>query len=153
VRFTQPGVGIGIRFFEITEQDLQRIAELVDGPSAESEKPAPGLKPRDTRMRLAVKLTIEGKDQDGQSFSEEAYTEDVSRRGVCIRLSRALGVGEIIHLSGLEGQFQVEGVIRYAHIKDGQWRVGVHFLSAPKRWVVLGMAVSALSQWDVRPTR
>gem|GEM_PF-1679025 len=151
VRFIQPGVGVGIRFFEITESDLQRIAEIVDGPKVDSQETSPGFKPRDTRMRLAVKLMVEGKDQDGQPFTEEAYTEDVSRRGVCLRFNRQLGVGEIIKLSGLEGQFQVEGVIKYAHIKDDQWRIGVHFLSAPKRWVVLGMAVSALSQWDVRP--
>ena len=153
VRFTRPGVGVGIRFFEITEQDLRRIGEIVEGPAQPAQAPVPGLRPRDTRLRIAIKLTLEGKDQDGQSFAEEVYTEDVSRRGVCVRLDRQLGVGEIIKLSGLENQFQVEGVIKYAHLKDGQWRVGIHFLSSPKRWVVIGMAVSALSQWDVQPVR
>ena len=108
------------------------------------------MKPRDTRMRLAIKLTIEGKDQEHQPFCEEASTEDVSRRGVCLQLSHPLEIGEIIKLSGLEGQFQVEGVVKYAHQKDGQWRTGVQFLTLPKRWVILGMAVSALSQWDVQ---
>lgn len=153
VRFTQPGVGIGIRFFEITERDLQHISEIVEGPSTPSADPASGFKPRDTRLRLAIKLTLTGKDQEGQAFSDEVYTEDVSRRGVRVQVDRQLGVGEIVKLSGLDGQFQVEGVIKYAHHKDGQWRVGVHFLSSPKRWVVIGMAVSALSQWDVQPAR
>lgn len=146
VRFAQSGVGLGIRFHEISEPDLQRIAGLV-----EASAPSRETKTRDPRMRLAIKLTIEGKDQQGQPFADEVYTEDASRRGVCLRLDRQLGVGEIIKLSGLDGQFRVEGVIKYAHLKDRQWRVGVHFLSAPKRWVVIGMAVSALSQWDVQP--
>lgn len=150
VRFTQSGVGVGIRFFEITEHDLQRIGELVEGPRAEPPALAPGQKPRDTRLRITIKLTLEGRDQNGEQFTEEVYTEDVSRRGVCVRLSRQLGVGEIIKLTGLDGQFQVEGVIKYSHLSDGECRAGVHFLAAPKRWVVIGMAVSALSQWDVK---
>src|SRR5256885_8131613 len=52
VRFTQSGVGVGIRFFEITEQDLQRIGELVEGPRAEAPTLVPGQKPRDTRLRI-----------------------------------------------------------------------------------------------------
>jgi hypothetical protein len=104
-------------------------------------------------LRLAIKLTLEGKDQGGQAFTQEVYTEDVSRRGVCVRLERELGVGEIVKLSGLDGQFQVEGVVKYAHLERDRWRVGIHFLSAPKRWVVIGMAVSTLSQWGVQPVR
>ena len=150
VRFMQPGVGVGIRFYEISDRDLQRISEFVDGPLVKPEAAAPGFKPRDTRLRLSIKLTVEGKDQSGEAFTEEVHTEDVSRRGVCVQFSRQLGVGEIIKLSGLDNQFQVEGVIKYAHHKDDHWRVGVHFLSSPKRWVVIGMAVSALSQWDVQ---
>jgi hypothetical protein len=150
VRFMQPGVGVGIRFFEITERDLQRIGELVEGPRAETPALAPGQKPRDTRLRITIKLALEGRDQNGESFTEEVYTEDVSRRGVCVCLNHQVGVGEIVKLTGLDGQFQVEGVIKYSHLNDGQWRAGVHFLAAPKRWVVIGMAVSALSQWDVK---
>ncbi len=153
VRFVRAGVGAGIRFFEIAERDLQRIGEMVEGVNHRAPSLAPGMKPRETRMQLAIKLTIEGKDQEGQPFSEEVYTEDVSRRGVCLRLNRPLGVGEIIEISGLDGQFQVEGVVKYAHFNDGYWRTGVHFLTMPKRWVVLGMAVSALSQWDAQPLR
>ena len=150
VRFTQSGVGVGIRFFEITERDLQRIGELVEGPRSETPPLKPGQKPRETRLRITIKLALEGRDQSGEPFTEEVYTEDVSRRGVCVRLNHEVGVGEIIKLTGLDGQFQVEGVIKYAHLNDGQWRAGVHFLAAPKRWVVIGMAVSALSQWDVK---
>jgi hypothetical protein len=153
VRFTKPGVGIGIRFFEITERDLQRIGEIVDGPRAEPRPLAPGHQPRDTRLRIAIKLTLEGKNQQGEPFSEEVHTEDVSRRGVCVCLDRELGVGEIVKLSGLDGQFQVEGVVKYAHHQEGLWRVGIHFLAVPKRWVVIGMAVSALAQWEVQPVR
>lgn len=150
VRFVQPEIGIGLRFLEISEQDLARINELVEKSSLDKEPEIEGVKLRDTRLRLSVKLTLEGKTQDGEHFVEEVYTEDVSRRGVCARTERPVGVGDVIKLSGLEGQFEVEGVVKYTHACENGWRVGIHFLTTPKRWVMMGMAVSALSQWEVR---
>ena len=153
VRFVHPGVGVGIRFFEIAESDLKLVAEAVENNNAPSPEQNPDLPTRDTRLQLSLKLVINGKDQGGQPFEEEVYTEDVSRRGVCLRLSREVGVGEVVRLTGLDGQFQTEGVVKYAHARDDQRQVGLQFLSTPKRWVVVGMAVSALSQWDVRPAK
>ncbi len=153
VRFTHPSVGVGIRFFEITESDLQIIARAVENNNALFRPDAPDPATRDTRLQLSLKLTISGKDQDGQPFEDEVYTEDVSRRGVCLIVNHQMGVGEVIRLSGLEGQFQVEGVVKYAHGKDDEWRAGIQFLSTPKRWIVVGMAVSALSQWDIRSVK
>lgn len=150
VRFVQPEIGIGMRFLEIGAEDLARLGEIVEKASFEKEPEIEGVRLRDTRLRLSVKLTLEGKEQDGQPFAEEVYTEDVSRRGVCVRVARQVGVGDVVKLSGLDGQFEVEGVAKYAHACDGGWRVGVHFLTTPKRWVMMGMAVSALSQWEVR---
>ncbi|HWQ32225.1 MAG TPA: PilZ domain-containing protein [Blastocatellia bacterium] len=153
VRFVHQGIGVGIRFHEIAESDLKIIAEVVENNNAPSLDQDPELPTRDTRLQLSLKLKVNGKDQTGQPFEEEVYTEDVSRRGVCLRLNCEVGVGDVVRLSGLDGQFQVEGVVKYAHACEGQWRVGVQFLSTPKRWIVVGMAVSALSQWDVRPAK
>ncbi|HZS09245.1 MAG TPA: PilZ domain-containing protein [Blastocatellia bacterium] len=153
VRFTHPGVGVGIRFYEIAESDVNQIAEVIENSHAATREQTLELEPRDTRLRLSLKLTVDGKDQEGQPFEDEVYTEDVSRRGVSVRLNHEVGVGEVVRLSGLDGQFQVEGVVKYAHATDKQCRVGIQFLTTPKRWVVVGMAVSALSQWDVRPVK
>ncbi|MBS1812716.1 MAG: PilZ domain-containing protein [Acidobacteria bacterium] len=154
VRFIQAEVGVGVRFLEIAESDLAKIHEIIEKTAVEKDTDdLPGVRLRDTRVRLGVKLMIEGKDRFGQVFTDEVYTEDVSRRGVCLRLSRQVGVGDLLKLSGLEGQFQVEGVVKYTHQSDGSWRVGLHFLTTPKRWVMMGMAVSALSQWEIKPVR
>lgn len=154
VRFIQAEVGVGVRFHEIAESDLAKIHELIEKTALEKDADdLPGVRLRDTRVRLGVKLLIEGKDRFGQVFTDEVYTEDVSRRGVCLRLGRQVGVGDLLKLSGLEGQFQVEGVVKYTHQSDGAWRVGLHFLATPKRWVMMGMAVSALSQWEIKPVR
>lgn len=152
VRFVQGEVGVGVRFLEIAESDLAKVQEIVEKNSAEKEADdLPGVRLRDTRVRLGVKLTVEGKDRFGQGFTDDVYTENVSRRGVCVCLNRQVGVGDLLKLSGLDGQFQVEGVVKYTHQAEGFWRVGVHFLTTPKRWVMMGMAVSALSQWEVKP--
>jgi hypothetical protein len=152
VRFVQAEVGVGVRFLEIAETDLAKIHEIIEKSAAEKDSDElQGVRLRDTRMRLGVKLTVEGKDRFGQVFTDEVYTEDVSRRGVCLRLGRQIGVGDLLKLTGLEGQFQVDGVVKYTHQADGAWRVGVHFLTTPKRWVMMGMAVSALSQWEIKP--
>jgi hypothetical protein len=150
VRFVQPDIGVGLRFLEIGEADLARVTELIEKSSLEKEPEIEGVKLRDTRLRLSIKLTLEGKEQDGQHFCEEVYTEDVSRRGVCVRTARQLGVGDLIRLTGLDGQFEVEAVVKYTHACEGGWRTGAHFLTTPKRWVMMGMAVSALSQWEIR---
>ena len=152
VRFVQGAVGIGVRFLEIAESDLAKVQEIIDKSAAEKEPDdMPGVRLRDTRVRLGVKLTVEGKDRFGQGFADEVYTENVSRRGVCVSLNRQIGVGDLLKLNGLDGQFQVEGVVKYTHQSEGCWRVGIHFLTTPKRWVMMGMAVSALSQWEVKP--
>jgi hypothetical protein len=153
VRFVHPGVGVGIRFFEISEGDLRIVTEAVENNHTSSLEQNPELPTRDTRLQLSLRLTVTAKDKEGEPFEAEVYTEDVSRRGVCIVLNREVGVGEVIRLTGLDGQFQVEGVVKYAHARNGEWRAGVQFLSTPKRWVVVGMAVSALSQWDIRPAK
>lgn len=154
VRFVQPEVGVGVRFLEISEGDLAKINDVIEKANVEKEpEDIPGVRLRDTRVRLAVKLTVEGTDQDGQSFSDEVYTEDVSRRGICVGLNRQIGVGDLVKMSGLDGQFQVEGVVKYTHKAEDGWRIGIHFLAAPKRWVMMGMAVSALSQWDIKSMR
>lgn len=154
VRFIQAEVGVGVRFLEIAEGDLAKIHELIEKSTLEKENDEfAGVRLRDTRVRLGVKLLIEGKDRFGQTFTDEVYTEDVSRRGVCLRLSRQVGIGDLLKLSGLEGQFQAEGVVKYTHQSEGSWRVGIQFLATPKRWVMMGMAVSALSQWDIKPVR
>lgn len=151
VRFVQGDVGIGMRFLEIAEADLEYIRQAIEKEQVEKEPDVvPGVRLRDTRVRLAVRLNVEGKDRDGQGFVDEVYTEDVSRRGVCIRLSRELGIGDLLTMSGLEGQFHVEGVVKYLHQAEDGWRVGLQFLTTPKRWVMMGMAVSALSQWDIK---
>ncbi|MFN7926741.1 MAG: PilZ domain-containing protein [Blastocatellia bacterium] len=154
VRFIQAEVGVGVRFLEIAESDRARIQEIIDKSAAEKDSDdLPGVRLRDTRVRLGVKLMVEGKDRFGQVFTDEVYTEDVSRRGVCLRLSRQVGVGDLLKLSGLDGQFHVEGVVKYTHQAENSWRVGIHFLTTPKRWVMMGMAVSALSQWEIKPVR
>jgi hypothetical protein len=151
VRFAHPGIGIGIRFSEISDEDVQRISAFVSSCQNETQTQTVTFPPRDARLRLALKLKVSGRDQNGEPFEEEVYTEDVSRRGVGIVINHPVGVGDVIRLTGLDGQFNVEAVVRYACARDGQWRVGIHFLTTPKRWVVVGMAVSALSQWEVRP--
>ncbi len=154
VRFIQAEVGVGVRFLEIAESDLAKIHEIIEKSAVEKDADElAGVRLRDTRVRLGVKLLIEGKDRFGQVFTDEVYTEDVSRRGVCLRLSRQVGIGDLLKLSGLEGQFHVEGVVKYTHQADGGWRVGIQFLATPKRWVMMGMAVSALSQWEIKPVR
>lgn len=154
VRFVQGEVGVGVRFLEIAESDLAKIHGIIEKSAAEKDADElQGVRLRDTRMRLGIKLTVEGKDRFGQVFTDEVYTEDVSRRGVCLCLSRQIGVGDLLKLTGLEGQFQVEGVVKYTHQAEGAWRIGVHFLTTPKRWVMMGMAVSALSQWEIKSVR
>ena len=154
VRFVQQDVGVGVRFLEISEGDLAKITAIVEKSNEEKEvAEMPGVKLRDTRLRLSVKLSVEGKDREGQSFVDEVYTEDVSRRGVCLQLNRHVSVGDLVRLMGLDGQFNVEGVVKYTHQGENDWKVGVQFLNTPKRWVMMGMAVSAVSQWDIKPVR
>lgn len=151
VRFVQGDVGIGLRFLEIADADAELLRLAIEKEQAEKEPDVlPGVRMRDTRVRLSVKLSVEGKDSEGQAFTDEVYTEDVSRRGVCIRINREVGIGDLLVMTGLEGQFHVEGVVKYLHQAEDGWRVGLQFLTTPKRWVMMGMAVSALSQWDIK---
>ncbi|MFN0121026.1 MAG: PilZ domain-containing protein [Blastocatellia bacterium] len=150
VRFSHSGIGLGIRFFEISHDDVERISGILETAQLAAPEQHLNLPSRDTRLQLSLKLTVTGKNLDGLPFTEEVFTEDVSRRGVCLILTNQPGVGDVVNLSGLDGQFRAEGVVKYAHAFGSQWRAGIHFLSTPKKWVVVGMAVNTLSQWELR---
>ncbi|MDD5541637.1 MAG: PilZ domain-containing protein [Acidobacteriia bacterium] len=91
------------------------------------------------RVVLRLPITLEGTDPCGNDFVEKTSTENVSRRGACAELPRAIEAGAVLRLTSLERQLhtRVQAVVTWcSSFGPNRFRVGLHFLEAPSQWVV-----------------
>ena len=91
---------------------------------------------RTQRVLLRIPILVITRGPDGQHFSENAFTMNVSAQGALIQISTRVEVGQKIlcrNPDTLEEQF-----IRVVHVTpaaEGKLEVGVEFLKpAPKFW-------------------
>jgi hypothetical protein len=91
-----------------------------------------------TRLHLACRIIVSGKDAEGREFTEETETLNVNKFGASIRTSRSYSPGQVITVrtkdQGHVGQFQVVWVGEPETPQAG--RIGVEFLDARRFWGV-----------------
>ena len=96
------------------------------------------VKRKEARILLAIPVTIEGLNKSNVPFREEAFTENVSRSGVCIALDQALDLGSVLTVTACQGKFKCRGEVRALWVDDNdrKKRVGVRFVDPTVNWVV-----------------
>jgi hypothetical protein len=90
------------------------------------------------RIALRLPVVLEGTDVDKIDFQEETTTENVSKHGACLIASHKLTVGSIVTITGSQGKFKNEAIVKGIWIDDTdrKTKIGVQFLGPVQNWVV-----------------
>ncbi len=145
VCFAQPGIGIGIRFLNLKPGDRQEIRQLVRN-QIETAHPAQSRRKcrtrrREPRHQLSLKFHLQAPSVDSPWL---VSTENISRHGARLLTPGPLEVGQRLILSCAQAKCEIQAVIKYSQARPRAWRTGLHFLSFPRKWLIMELAVSAL---------
>ncbi len=96
------------------------------------------VKRTEPRISLHLPVIIEGDDTDSNHFSEATFTENVSKSGACIIVTRQLKLGSTVKVSGCQGKFEAQATVRGIWIDDHdrKTKIGVQFNGPTTNWVV-----------------
>lgn len=83
-----------------------------------------------------VALQVEGKDVNGQLFVEVVLTENISRSGACIKLTRKVMIGQHLQIYTYDGHITKQAIVtsRWAVPDNGHWLVGLSINRPSKIW-------------------
>ena len=96
-------------------------------------------KRREPRIKLHTKVIVTGRDANGEIFSAETVTVDVSPRGASLMLTSPLSCGTVVNFSTRDYVFSTRAVVRSVEIDrvSGGSLVGVEYLDDSRNPVVI----------------
>jgi hypothetical protein len=146
VCFVQPDLGAGIKFLSLKPSDQQKIERTIRRHYAEQQggNRTGRTRRKEPRSRIAICLTLHRSPGAKPHRPQRVQTEDISRRGACLLTPMPPEIGQIITLTCVQEECEIRAVVKYAHPGVEGWRTGVQFLSFPKKWLIMELAVSAL---------
>jgi hypothetical protein len=96
-------------------------------------------KRREPRVRLHTRVTLSGRDTNGEKFLCETVTVDVSPHGASLAVDHPLSQGEIVDFATRDYSFHTRAVVRSVE-RDrttGTTVVGVEYLDDARNPVVI----------------
>ena len=146
--FVQPGVGAGIKFLNLKSSDRQEVRQLIrrhyDEQRRDESRRHTRTRRKESRSKIALHLNLHRSSTTTPHPPLRVRTEDISRHGTCLIAPLPLEVGEVITLTCVQAECELRAVVKYTHGDGERWRTGVQFLSFPKKWLIMELAVSAL---------
>jgi hypothetical protein len=96
-------------------------------------------KRREPRVKLHTKVIVTGRDANGEVFSAETVTVDVSPSGASLRLESPLACGMVVTFSTRDYYFSTRAVVRSieADGENGGALVGVEYLDDSRNPLVI----------------
>jgi hypothetical protein len=91
VHYVQDGIGMGIRFVELRDEDRERIAEFVDEATRRRGQGAPLRK--SARVFVEVPIRVRGAGAGGAAFDERTSIVTLSKHGACLVCGHVRDVG------------------------------------------------------------
>ena len=90
------------------------------------------------RIALTLPVVLEGSDVENVGFREETSTENVSKHGACLITSHKLTVGTVVTVTGSQGKFKSEAIVKGIWIDDSdrKTKIGIQFVGPVQNWVV-----------------
>ncbi len=90
-----------------------------------------------TRYPLKIRINISGVDREGQKFSEETFTLDVSLSGARISISHQVEAGSVLNMSVPETGIEVAVIIELIW-QDGKSKTaGLKLVEVSEGWTKL----------------
>ena len=102
VNYVQDGIGVGIRFVDLSPLDRERIATFV----AEAQRrkgTAPPVR-KSARVSVQVPVLVRGTLSEGPAFEEATRIVTLSKHGACLESSHALHVGAMLLIATPRGR-------------------------------------------------
>lgn len=93
----------------------------------------------DPRVPLREPVILEGRDTEGNPFIEEAFTENVSREGLCVEMSCALKPGTVLQVCAPYDGFRSQAcvaAVRPSKSQPGKFLTGLNFFKPNKDWII-----------------
>jgi|SRR3989442_15942498 hypothetical protein len=92
----------------------------------------------EARISLVMPVIIEGDDISNNHFREETTTENVSKSGACLLVTRQLKLGGLVTLTACQGKFKGQAVVKGIWIDDHdkKTKIGIQFSGPVQNWVV-----------------
>jgi hypothetical protein len=89
----------------------------------------------EVRHSLKLKINVSGVDREGQKFSEQTFTHDVSLSGAKISISHHIEKGSVLTLSVPDTKFEAAVIIELVW-QDGKSKsAGLRIVEASDAWV------------------
>lgn len=145
VCFAQPGIGIGIRFLNLKPGDRQKIRQLLHN-QIETAHPAQSRRKcrtrrREPRHQVSLKFHLQTPSVHSPWL---VRTENISRHGARLITPGPLEVDQKLILSCAQAKCEIHAAVKYNQPRLQTWRTGLQFLSFPRKWLIMELAVSAL---------
>lgn len=93
----------------------------------------------DQRVSLREPVILEGRDKEGKAFMEEAFTENVSREGLCVEMRCALKPGTVLQVCAPYDGFRSQAcvaAVRPSKTQPGKFLIGLKFVKSNKDWII-----------------
>lgn|SRR5262245_33515136 len=97
------------------------------------------LKRREPRVKLHTHVIVTGRDANGDVFSAETVTIDVSPRGAALRLQSRVTMGTVLNFATRDYKFSTRAVVRSIENdrENGGSLVGVEYLDESRNPLVI----------------
>jgi PilZ domain-containing protein len=106
VCYVQEGIGMGVRFLHLAEEEREQISAFVDEVLHQKGPGGPPLR-RSARVTVELPIRIRGADVRSDAFDESTRIITLSRHGACLVSAHSLVVGARLRLETASGhEFQ-----------------------------------------------
>ncbi len=102
VHYVQDGIGMGIRFVDLRDEDRDWIAAFVEESARRKRAGGPPLR-KSARVFVEVPVRVRGAHTDGPPFDEQTSIITLSKHGACLRAKTSLEVGMKLLLETARG--------------------------------------------------
>jgi hypothetical protein len=92
VHYVQPGIGMGLRFLDLSDDDRERITEYVEEAIRLKRSGAPPVR-KSSRVSVTVPVRVRGARTSGPGFDEQARIVTLSKHGACLVTGQRVDVG------------------------------------------------------------
>lgn len=103
VTYVQDGIGMGVRFGDLPEEDRERIAAFV-AEAARSKGQASTPLRKSARVTVRVPVRVRGARPDGVDFDETTSLVTLSKHGACLVSGQTMAVGMKLRLETAKGR-------------------------------------------------
>ncbi len=102
VHYVQDGIGMGIRFVDLRDEDREWIAAFVEESGRRKRSGGPPLR-KSARVVVEVPVRVRGAHTNGPAFDERTSIVTLSKHGACLMSKTGLEVGMKLLLETARG--------------------------------------------------